>query len=216
MTNYDDDELDDELLNNNEPAHVEEKRQARPSGSRNFLIALGILGGLFILVTIVLLLLYFNRPKGGQAADISATNVAIQTANAKTIVAATLAADARAQQQPTSTPVPTNTPIPAKPTLTSVLAQPTATNKAETPEAGGLASPTANAQTQTQSAPAVLTQSVQQTQTRQAAMNLTATATALPNTGFADEVGLPGLFGIALGLILIIILVRRMRLSTSH
>jgi len=38
-----------------------------------------------------------------------------------------------------------------------------------------------------------------------------ATSTALPNTGFADEVGLPGLFGLALGLILIIFLARRLR-----
>lgn len=216
MTNYDDDELDDEL-DNNEQAQTDEAGEARPSGSRNFLIALGILGGLFILVTVVLLLLYFNRPQGGsETANINATNAAIQTANAKTVAAATLAAEARAQQLPTSTPVPTNTPVPAKPSPTSVLAQPTATTAGETPAAGGLASPTANAQTQTRSAPAALTQSVQQTQTSQAAINLTATATALPKTGFADEVGLPGLFGMALGLILVIILVRRMRLSTTH
>jgi len=38
-----------------------------------------------------------------------------------------------------------------------------------------------------------------------------ATSTALPNTGFADEVGLPGLFGLTLALVVIIILARRLR-----
>jgi LPXTG-motif cell wall-anchored protein len=70
-------------------------------------------------------------------------------------------------------------------------------------------------QTQTQSAMALLTQSARSTQTQQAAANLTATATALPKTGFAGDVGLPGLIGLALAMILIIILTRRLRVSTS-
>lgn len=41
-----------------------------------------------------------------------------------------------------------------------------------------------------------------------------ATATALPTTGFADEVGLPGLLGMAGAMILVIVLARRIRFSS--
>lgn len=40
------------------------------------------------------------------------------------------------------------------------------------------------------------------------------TATALPTTGFADEVGLPGLLAMAAVLLIVIFLARRMRLAT--
>jgi LPXTG-motif cell wall-anchored protein len=42
------------------------------------------------------------------------------------------------------------------------------------------------------------------------------TATALPQTGFADEVGLPGMLGLALALMIVVFAARRIRLSTSH
>jgi LPXTG-motif cell wall-anchored protein len=41
-------------------------------------------------------------------------------------------------------------------------------------------------------------------------------ATALPTTGFADEIGLPGLLGISALLIGVILLVRRMRAATHE
>lgn len=53
--------------------------------------------------------------------------------------------------------------------------------------------------------------------TEAAAGKLTATptASALPTTGFAEDVGVPGLFGIALVFILLIFLARRLRRSAS-
>jgi hypothetical protein len=39
----------------------------------------------------------------------------------------------------------------------------------------------------------------------------TPTATALPDTGFADDVGIPGLFALAGALLLVIIFARRLR-----
>jgi LPXTG-motif cell wall-anchored protein len=39
--------------------------------------------------------------------------------------------------------------------------------------------------------------------------------TALPRTGFAEEVGIPGLIGLAIASILVIFVVRRVRSSTS-
>jgi LPXTG-motif cell wall-anchored protein len=41
------------------------------------------------------------------------------------------------------------------------------------------------------------------------------TPTALPTTGFADDVGLPGLLGVALLLVTVIVLTRRLRTAAS-
>jgi hypothetical protein len=43
-----------------------------------------------------------------------------------------------------------------------------------------------------------------------------ATATALPNTGFADDVGLPGMFALAFALVIVIFLVRRLRATPTR
>jgi hypothetical protein len=61
------------------------------------------------------------------------------------------------------------------------------------------------------------TLSAQQTQLASGKFTATviATSTALPSAGFADEVGLPGLFGLALALILIIFLARRLRSNSA-
>jgi hypothetical protein len=59
--------------------------------------------------------------------------------------------------------------------------------------------------------PAALTLAAGQTST--AAVNMTATASGMPASGFAEDVGLPGLFGMAIGLVLVIVLVRRLRFS---
>lgn len=214
MTTYNDDQLEDEIESQEE--QVEE--EAAGGNNRNFFLALGILGGLFLVVTIVLVLLWLNnrQPDGAEVASISATNVAIQTANAQTAVAATLAGALRLTEL--VPPPATVTPIPPTVTATPLLAQ--AGTKTGTPEESGAISLTVTATEQagsgTQSVSSVLTQSSQQTATRQSAINLTGTATTLPQSGFADEVGLPGLFGMALGLVLVIILVRRLRFSTSH
>jgi len=43
-----------------------------------------------------------------------------------------------------------------------------------------------------------------------------ATSTALPNTGFADDVGLPGMFALAFALVIVIFLVRRLRVVPTR
>jgi hypothetical protein len=82
------------------------------------------------------------------------------------------------------------------PTNTPVIAQATAT-LTETPN------------------PATATVGAAFTQIAQVATITTgtvfATSTALPNTGFADDVGLPGMFALALALVVVIFLVRRLR-----
>lgn len=221
MTNYDDDDIDDEV-EDNEPTE-EEEGGAAPAGNRNFILALGIMGGIFLLVLIALLVYWFsNRSVGGTGtADISATNAVIMTANAQTLAAVTQAAGFLLT--PSVTPIPSNTPVPPTATKTQVLAQATATN---TPAGGGggsgaaggggLPTVTPNLQTRTATIQALLTLNAQQTLTQVMKANLTGTATALPKTGFAEDVGLPGMFGLAIGLALVIVLVRRLRLSPSR
>lgn len=210
MTNYEDDDLDEEM----EDEVVEEEGEgAAPSSNRNFLLALGILGGIFVLVIIGLAVLYLTRPRTSpEISSVELTNVVINTANAQTAEAATQSAIL--QLTPSATLTPTQTQVPPTATNTRVVAQASPTNTLG-PGGAALITVTPNIQTRTATLGAVLTQNAQQTLTRTAAIRLTLTATALPSTGFAEDVGLPGLFGLAVGLVLLIVLVRRLRLNTS-
>ena len=213
MTNYEDDDIDDEI----EGDELEEEGTggAAPSRNRNFILALGIMGAIFLLALIGLVWFWVsNGQQGQQQGDggIAATNQVIETANAATAGAATEAAGLALT--PSITPTATNTLVPPTATQTAVLAQPTATN---TLAAGGaVLTLTPNLQTRTATIVALLTQNAAQTQTRAAIVKLTGTATVLPKAGFAEDVGLPGLFGLALGLVLVIVMVRRLRLSPNR
>jgi carbohydrate-binding DOMON domain-containing protein len=65
--------------------------------------------------------------------------------------------------------------------------------------------------------PRTATVAVLMTQAAEARMTATYLGTAgiLPNTGFADEVGLPGLVSLSLVLVVVIFLVRRLRTSSQ-
>ena len=91
--------------------------------------------------------------------------------------------------------VPVNVLVLA-PTNTPVLASPTT----------GPASPTVD---RTATVSALLTEAAA------GKFTPTATSSALPTTGFAEDVGVPGLFGIALVMILLIFLARRLRTANS-
>ncbi len=141
------------------------------------------------------------------------------TANAETAAAATRTA--AFLLTPSVTATATNTSIPPTATNTQVVALATATGTPGTGtpvagQGGALVTVTPNLQTRTATIVAVLTQNAQQTLTQAVKARLTGTSTALPKTGFAEDVGLPGLFGMAVGLVIIIVLVRRLRLSPSR
>lgn len=208
MTNYEEDDLEE--VEGNEP--LDEAEAAPAANNRNFLLALGVLGGIFLLLIIGLVILFLNRRPGGtEAGMIQQTNQAIMTANAATAGAATQSA--AILLTPSATLQPTNTSVPPTVTRTQVVALATATNTLA-PGAAAIFTATSSPTSKvTGTAPAVLTQSAGQTRTQ--SVNLTATATRLPQSGFAEDVGLPGLFGMALGLVVLIVLVRRLRLSTN-
>ncbi|MFL7813997.1 MAG: hypothetical protein AB8I40_10020 [Anaerolineales bacterium] len=170
--------------------------------NRTFLIVAGILGGILLIALLAIaayaVLVLPGREPGAQtqAAEIIATNTAIAEQAQLTAIAK------QVTMTPTSTATlpPSNTPtLTPSNTATPVLA-PTNT---PTPS-DGTPDPAA-----TETVAALLTQQAGGDAT------LVPTATALPDTGFADDFGVPGLVLIAAVLVVIIILSRRLRTSTT-
>lgn len=188
LTNYDDRQFDEDPGLGGEAPEPEKK----PS-NRNFLLAIGILGVIFVLALILLLLV---APKliAQQNAARQETAAAINAANTATAAAALQGQATKVPATATKAPVvvvKTNTPIPTATSRLSAaeLATAQALQTQMAGQGGGIATPTVK-------------------------ITPLATATALPTTGFADEVGLPGLLGMAGAMILVIILARRLRFSS--
>lgn len=159
------------------------------SSNRTFLIAAGILGGI-VLLSIACLAGYalLILPQQNAAQQ---TQSAIETQNAGTIndalTATAISFDLSQTPQITDTPFPTDTPV---------VAQPSATNTLEftlTPD------------------PVTATVGAGYTQLAASTGTVFPTSTALPISGFADEVGLPGLVIAAMVFVAVIFLVRRLR-----
>ena len=209
----------DNFSNNSEKDEFEEYRDQfdeegggsngdKPSGSRPFLVALSIIGGLLLLAIIGLVIFSSinNRPAKtvvqedttsidaqNTAISIQATDITLKQIQKMTQLAALA--------------VPSLTP-------TSVIAVAT-----KTPQPTSIVAAAGDPAERTATVAAFLTEVAQTTQTVSAgasAKTPSATSTALPNTGMMDDIGLPGLLGTAFALILIIIVVRRLRLSTPH
>lgn len=192
-----------------EDVSSEETISTSRGSNRSFLIVAGILGGILLIALLAIAayaVLYLpNRDTGQQTqvAGINATNTAVaeqaqQTAVARQIsLTPTFTATLPPTDTPTITPSSTSTPVLAP------------TN---TPEPVDDETPDASPDPATETVAALLTQ--------QAAgggdePTLVPTSTALPDTGFADDFGVPGLLLVAGVLMVIIILSRRLRTSTS-
>ena len=201
MANINDNDLEE--LDFGQEGQTPEPEPEKKPGNRNFIIALGAIGLIFVLITIALIVVaVFILPGQSKARQqASALTLAANTATAQFATdqaqQAVIVLPATATTGPTSTKQPpTNTPVVA-PTQTSTTAATIA--------------PSATAASDAQKA----TLSAQQTQLASGKFTATviATSTALPNTGFADEVGLPALLGLGAALILIVFLARRLRTS---
>ncbi len=189
LTNFDDDQFDPGSFPEDTPPEPEK----RP-GNRTFIIVIAVLGVVFLLI-LLLLLVVAPRYLANQRAQQQEQAAQINAANTATALAATSIANqqltqvARTALARTPTVGPTKTPV--------VVIAP------NTPVAGGSGlSPSELA-----------TVSALQTQMALSGGG-TATATQLPNSGFADDFGLPMMAGIAVILVLIIFLSRRLRLSS--
>ena len=170
------------------------------SSNRTFVIAAAGIGGLLVLSMICLgLYALILAPAQRQARAAQATQVILD--NTKVAQAMTQTVQARtpsATLKPTKTLTPTAT---FTPTQVVVLATPTPTETQVTTEPG-----TATAFAATLAA-------------LQAGTGTPAgspTPTALPRTGFADEVGLPGLLFLGGVLIVVVIAARQLRMRSAR
>ena len=178
----------------------EETISTSRSSNRTFLIVAGILGGILLIALLAIAayaILYLPSRDTGQqtqVAEINATNTAVAEEAQLTAIAkqVTMTPTITATLEPTNTP--TMTP---SSTSTPVLAPPIEPEGTDDPAA-------------TETVAALLTQ-----QAGGGGATPIPTATALPDTGFADDFGVPGLVLVAGVLMVIIILSRRLRTSTN-
>lgn len=166
------------------------------SSNRTFVFAAAAVGGLLVL-SMVCLALYalVVAPRQQESRNAQATQIVLdntQMAGSLTQTAAAL--------NPTNTRAPTRTPVPSAtntPTAVVVVASPTSTPQSTIDP--GIA--TAIAQATLAAA--------------QGGGGGTPTPTALPSTGFADEVGLPGLVLLGVLLVVVVIVSRQLRTRST-
>ena len=170
------------------------------NNNRTFLIAVSILGGIILISIACIVGVYLFGLRR------NATNTQLAQANTNaTATAAAFISEAltATSDKLLSLPTTTSTPVP-----TSVvnLATSTVAATSVTPQAAGVDS-TSIANTATIGAA--------YTQAAAAQLTVVPTTTALPTTGFADEVGLPGLVVMALAFVIVILLARRLRTAPA-
>lgn len=185
------------MSNFNDDLAYDDANPPEESSNRTFLFAAGGLG-LLVLLALLCLGAYVifsmnNNQTAEQTAVAQATQQAatIQAGLTQTAVAQALTATSGV----TATLPPTNTPVVAQVSVT--------------------ASSTSNPATATVGA--AFTQiAASQTSAPQTTLTVIPTSTALPNTGFADEVGIPGMFLASLALVVVIFLARRLRAAPTR
>jgi heme/copper-type cytochrome/quinol oxidase subunit 2 len=191
------------MLDDGNALNMSETPDAPPpeeKSNRTFLIVGGVMAGL-VFLTLVCLAIYFLVIRPRSAATRNAAQATIEAGNAQAIQQVTLTAQAALWTPtlpPTSIPVNTSTSVPKTATVspTPVISIP-------------LSSPAATATFNQGTVVALQTQLAFQMLSTAAAIQ------AMPQTGFFDEVGLPSMIILALALVVIIFLVRRMRKSPA-
>ena len=201
--------------NNFEELEEAPQPQEPKAGPKPFTIAIIVIAGIFLLSLVALIAaLLLKGPQQSSAVKEQADKINAQ--NTEVAIAATKRAVEVAVLQQTleagsKAPAPTATLAPVVTTPTAVIAVPTATSQPST------ATPSTDMLTRTALVATQLAQGTLIPGTPGTggvgAVTPQPTSTALPTTGFVDEVGLPALFGLALALIAVVILARRMRLS---
>jgi type II secretory pathway pseudopilin PulG len=173
------------MSNYDEETTFEEETPPEESSNRTFLLAAGILGGLVLLgLLCVVGYIIFSRSTNRQAEAVALQQATNQAATIQVGLTETALVVGQTQTAAvTNTLPPTNTPVIAQATRTPV--------------------PTEN--------PATATVAAAFTQLAISTGTVIATSTALPNTGFVDEFGAPGLLFMAIALVVVIFLVRRLR-----
>ncbi len=176
------------------------------NNNRTFLIAVGILGGIILISIACLVGVYlFGMRNKGTAAPAAVDATATASA-ANSIISQALTATASAAILPTETLTPS--PVP-----TAVVSVPTTTNTPDPAMMTSAAVAAAPGDAGTQIA-ATVTVGAALTKAAEAQKTIIPTSTALaalPNGGFADDIGLPGFVVMGLAFVIVILLARRLR-----
>lgn len=185
----------DNMDNGPEEAPADQAPPENGPNNRSFLVLAGILGAITLLALIsIAVYAAVLRPRQlaarrEQEAKLFAQNTQIAQAITRTAAAANFTSTpTQTRLPPTATATRTPTPVVAVPTNTLVAAQ---------------------GDPRTATVAALLTQAagIQRTPT------VRVTTTALPTTGFADQVGIPGMLSLSILLIAVIFLARRLRMA---
>jgi LPXTG-motif cell wall-anchored protein len=183
-----------DLEDNDFDLEPEDSPSSEESGNRTFYIVAAVIGGVMLLSLICLALyalVYAPQRRNDQATQVAAIN-AQNTQVAQAAIETGLAAQFTntptvSSLPPTATTSPSSSPTLSVATATDVLVTPTIDRTA--------------------TVAALLTEA--------ASGRLTPTSTpspsALPDTGFAEDVGIPAMVGLALVLVVVIFLTRRLR-----
>jgi hypothetical protein len=173
-----------------------EEQEATPpeeSSNRTFIIVAGILGGITLLALLcIAVYAFFVLPSQRNQRERELAELNLQNTQVAQALTQTAAA-----KQITPTRTPTAIPPTATRTPTAVIAVPTNTV-------------VVTMDPRTATVAALLTQAAQVT----TAVTPTPVTTGLPETGFAEDVGIPGMLALALLLIVIFFLARRLRTAT--
>jgi hypothetical protein len=193
MTLMDDFDLDDMELE-------DEEEQEGESSNRTFILVAGILGAVLILALVcmaVYAMVFLPRSrnaKSTEVAEVHAQNTEVAMLSEATAAAALW----------TATPTNTATPAPNTPTAspTTVLA---ATDTPVIQDGEGDGGMGEDVDPRTATVAALFTQQAEN------ALTITPISTELPETGFMEDVGVPGLVAAAASLVLVIFLARKLR-----
>jgi hypothetical protein len=179
------------------------KRNGNGNGNRIFLIIAGVLGGIMVLALLCIagLALYRYIPAQRAAQSISSTQDAQNTAVALSASQTAAVPTPTATRQPTYTPTNTSTPTKTPLIVIAPTKSPTLDIAVVTRDA---------LLTQT----AIHLQSSQTATVKPSGIPFTPTPTGLPGTGFAEELGTPGLITAAFVLVLIVFVMRRLRTAS--
>lgn len=213
----------------------QEPPQPPQQNNKTFMIIVGVLGAIILLALIagaayaLLVLPGQNQAKAELAIQINAQNTATviaATSSAMTAMAPTATPEPTSTNtpEPTSTPQPTATPEPKAVEETVASTGEVVAAEGEDGElaVGGADLPEDQAMTATVAA--LLTQAADvkpdsgagAATSDPAQFDAAVTATALPTTGFADEVGVPMVVGLGFLCIVVILVSRQLRLARTR
>ncbi len=208
LNDFDDNDFSDNTPEKKEPISDQEKG----SSSKPFIAGIAILGGIVVLAMVAMIaFVLLSRPKTSTDLENQAEQIRQQNTAISMIASQTAEYNAMVE---TEKAAPTETKIPPTATAVVAVATATATSVSGSTSVAGSGDPAARTATvaafQTQAAEVTAGTSVPGS-----TAVVQVTSTALPATGFAEDIGFPVLFGAAVVLIFVMILARRLRFTDT-